>query len=830
MLMPNQAFSQTYGLGFYSHEVSKDLRTELDLSPENYYSFENEFELSFNFNLRPNEQMYFGYLFRIISENDINLDLIFNYNDNSSNYYTLIHGQKLIFKLNTDFGKLCNEWSELRLKVNLKNGQITFITPDSVLIADGIEFGEKAKIKILFGANDFGHFKTTDVPAMNIRDIKLWEKGKIIHYWPLDEQEGNFADDKLGKQAGIIRQPIWIRPEHCNWKNIYQTELEGNSQVTFDSENEEIILIGTNQIIRYSIKGKNAVVFTPQNLNANLLPGCQAFYSTQSHLLYSFNIDQPSISSFNFEKLIWTHNTQPGNVETIFWHYNKFNRASDSSLYVFGGYGQHKYKNLVQQYKLQTEELKILETSGDNFNPRYLGALGEMNDTIYILGGFGSTSGEQIYNPHNYYDLMAFSLKDHKFIKKYEYDSPLEDMAFANSMIIDPINKSYYVLAFPNFKYEGYLQLIKGSISSPDYKVMGGQIPYLFSDIKSFADLYYCRQSKNLVAVTILSDQGKSKINIYSLAFPPNQQVDNSTLKKFQGTDVSLFIILIMIGGSIIVFFIYRSKIKKKRNILPDNEITVNVAETRIPDFKGSVKPCSIQFFGEFQVFNESGKDITRKFTPLLKELFLLIWLNSVKNDIGISNEKLIEILWFDFSESSAHNNKAVNIAKLRAILSEIGNCELSQKTGYWKIDYNNKNLCNDYLEFLKIIKFQKELSEQQILNLLMITQKGAFLSDLNYDWLDEFKSAVSNEIINHLVNYATRLNIGQHPDFIIQLTDSIFYFDSVNEEAMVMKCKALISLGRHSFAHDTYNKFAREYKTLYGSDFEKSFTFISGS
>jgi hypothetical protein len=43
----------------------------------------------------------------------------------------------------------------------------------------------------------------------------------------------------------------------------------------------------------------------------------------------------------------------------------------------------------------------------------------------------------------------------------------------------------------------------------------------------------------------------------------------------------------------------------------------------------------------------------------------------------------------------------------------------------------------------------------------------------------------------------------------------------------MLMKCKALVLLGRHSIASDTYNKFAKEYKILYDMDFEKSFTDI---
>jgi len=44
----------------------------------------------------------------------------------------------------------------------------------------------------------------------------------------------------------------------------------------------------------------------------------------------------------------------------------------------------------------------------------------------------------------------------------------------------------------------------------------------------------------------------------------------------------------------------------------------------------------SILFFGGFQIINRDGIDITSKFTPLLKELFLLIFLNSIK-DKGIS-------------------------------------------------------------------------------------------------------------------------------------------------------------------------------------------------
>ena len=221
--------------------------------------------------------------------------------------------------------------------------------------------------------------------------------------------------------------------------------------------------------------------------------------------------------------------------------------------------------------------------------------------------------------------------------------------------------------------------------------------------------------------------------------------------------------------------------------------------------------------------------DITRKFTPLLKELFLLIWLHTLKNDTGISTEKIIEILWFDYSESSAHNNKAVNISKLKTILNEIGNCELSNKTGYWKIEFDDRYLRNDYSEYLKIIKSKTELTRQQIVYLLEIIQKGTFLTNSNYDWLDEFKAEVTNDNVDSLIHSAIGIEIEKEPEFIIHLADAVIKFDSVNEEAMLLKCKALILLGRHTIARDTYNKFSKEYKILYGSDFEKSFADISG-
>ena len=52
IFIPTSSFGQEYGLEFAAQPISKDQRTKLDLNPEGFYSFRNDFELSFSIQLR----------------------------------------------------------------------------------------------------------------------------------------------------------------------------------------------------------------------------------------------------------------------------------------------------------------------------------------------------------------------------------------------------------------------------------------------------------------------------------------------------------------------------------------------------------------------------------------------------------------------------------------------------------------------------------------------------------------------------------------------------------------------------------------------------------
>ncbi len=827
-------YAQTYGLSFDSHDVLKDERTHIDLNHDKFFSFNKNFKLEFSMSIRPNLHMNYGYILRIIDDKGKNVDLIFNYQSPLSNSIIVVYGQDITnISLKPNLSALCCEWSEFALNFDLDNQILTFNSSDTTIAASGIKLN--SKVKILFGASDYLHFKTTDVPPMNIKDIRISEMGKIVHNWPLDEIEGNIARDLVNKKNASVLNPNWLKPLYHDWKKTFEVTLNGCAEIAFSPVEEKFYFAGDNQMEVYSVGENNSETFQYKNNPRNLKPGCQAFYDTLRNLFVSYNIDQKSISTFNPQTREWEESMPNINLETVFLQHNKYFSAIDSTLYIFGGYGQHEYKNIIQQYAFSTNEWKTIDYLGnDVFYPRYLSALGETNDSIYILGGYGSTSGEQILKPQNYYDLLVYSLKDKQIIKKYDFHPPIEDVGFANSMVIDQDKGEYYALAFPIFKYDSYLQLVKGSLSKPELKMVGNKIPYQFSDVVSFADLYYCKTSKKLFAVTMLvNDQNQTQLSLYSIAFPPNDKNIPEIIKSRHWLKLFFSILLLAIIFGIVVFNWYATRKEnslKKYVEVSDSENLPTEIITRTDTLENNPKyKNTLLFFGGFQMFDKNGLDITNKFSPLLKELFLLIWLYSIKNNKGITSQKLTEILWFDKDTKSAKNNLAVNIIKLKLMLKEVLSVELSRRTGYWKISFEEDLVFNDYFTCLNLCNNKKYFEKPEIIKFVDLARKGDFLSNSNYEWLDKFKADISNSIIDKLVDFASHTEIEADPNLILHLADSILNFDIINEEAMILKCKAYLVNGKHRLANDTFSKFAKDYSNLYGVTYEKTFKDIAG-
>ncbi len=427
---------------------------------------------------------------------------------------------------------------------------------------------------------------------------------------------------------------------------------------------------------------------------------------------------------------------------------------------------------------------------------------------------------------------MAFNLKDREFARKYDFQAPMEKIDFAHSMILNEKDQSYFVLATTIFEYDTYLQLLKGNLADPELIRLGTKIPYKFHNEFSYCDLFYSERSQELIAVTILADWDKNEteITVHKISYPPftaDLESDESNSPLWRIMSGSLFFLFI---AAVAFILIGRRKMKET----PSTRTTVGRKHERegedkfsqdelLPD-KPKEPANSIIFFGGFQVINKHGDDITKKFTPLLKELFLLIFLHSI-NDKGISVPRLTEILWFTMDTKTAKNNRAVNIAKLKSLLSEVESCTLSRKTSYWQMVFNDSLVYSDYWSCMKSINHEESFSKEDLQRLLSIIRKGPLLGNASYEWLDVFKLDCSNMIIDHLMNHIGQEEIESDPESMVQLADAILIFDMMHEEAISIKCKALTTLGKHSLAKEFFVKFTKDYFTLYDEAFERSFT-----
>jgi hypothetical protein len=840
LLNTSHLYGQEYGLEFVGAKTTKDKRTRLDLNPGEYFSFHDEFELSFKLRLLQTIPESFGYVVRIVDEDDKNIDLV--YDGPGSRSLKVIYGQEFTgISVPDDIMDGYSVWKEIRLEIDLKKEFLKLYTSDTSFVYSDIDF--HGGIKILFGANDFAPVKTTDVPAMYIKDIRIFHEGKCRYNFPLDEREGNIATDFMsGKKKASVQNPIWIKPKYYDWDKVFTTNLDGFAAITYNHRDEQVFMVGNKQMKIFSVDNDSVLTTLDYKSEFTALNrGSQLFFDTMANRLYCYNLMFKTVYSFNFTERTWERISEGTRGSTPIWFHNKYYSGVDSTLYIFGGYGQHKYYNLVQCYELGNKQWDTLKPGGEMFHPRMHAALGLYEDTVYILGGFGSTTGDQMLNPHHYTDLMAYSLKDNRFIKKYDFKSNLEDLDFGHSMVFDNNDQSYYVLATTIFEYETYLQLLKGNLNNPELKLLGNKIPYIYHNERSYADLFYAKKTNKLISAKFFVDPEKNEtdISVYTISFPPHPSEVETTDNKGFSWETYLIVIASISILSLIIFILRKNRKKGSAAIISESAPMEDIAnssgiklEAEKPphnytyDKKRTIPPNSILFFGGFQIINKNGDDITKKFTPLLKELFLLIFIYSVKGK-GISVEKLTELLWFSMSSKSAKNNRAVNIAKLKHILPEIESCSLNRKTAYWRIEFDDSIVYNDYWTCFKSINNQESLSNEELNDFLMIAGKGPLLGSANYEWLDEIKLECSNLIIDSLMHYAEQRKINSDPELMIKIADTILIFDMLHDEAIIIKCKALIALCKHSIAKETFAKFTKQYLALYDEPYNKTFSDI---
>ncbi|WP_157962839.1 hypothetical protein [Chitinophaga deserti] len=806
------AMSQSHGLEFSSHEVVPEHRTALDLTPGTPYCLKGgKTEIAFQLAFRPHLETYFGYILRMLTEDRQNIDLVYNQRTMTIHF---VIGEKITGSAPLDSSLLAGEWLQLRVVLDEASGTASFFFNGKPAGSGKMPFVKGSCCRIFFGAIKHEGFQTLDVPPMRLRDVKLLENGNTARFYPLSESSGQDARDMENGVPARAANPVWIKPRHQQWENRLTLSTSGTPSVAFNDRDDLLYIVTDDSLFTYSFR--NGALQAKQAVRGNtILPaGNQSVYDYHRNRLLNFYIDEKKVAELTPGADRWS-NTFHATLLTEWWQANKFYSPMDSSLYVIGGYGQLHYKNNVQRYRLREQQWDSVPVSGDPFTPRYLAGLGlnAAGDTAFIIGGYGSNTGDQAVNPRFTYDMLAYSVRTGQFKHLYTLPQPEHHFCFANSLIIDSSSHEYYGLIYPTDRFQSSLQLVRGSLSKPEYQLMGDSLPYQFYDVGSFADLYYSPLSRQLIAITIFNGKDSvANVRAWSLDFPPNALVPGVPVAPYNW---KYWLLLIPVGLALGLFL-------KKRKKLPAVEVHRDVpADIPMESAPRLPERSAIFLFGQFEAFDREGNDITKQFTPLLKELLLLLVVYSLKDGKGIASESLYEGLWSDKSPKDAKNNFSVNLVKLKGVLEKIGGFHIGKESGRWKLEVLEESVYIDYEAYMKL---KHAPVKATVSSLLAIVQRGAFLRTAHYEWLDDVKFGIAGTVTDILLKYMTQADKHTEADFILRCANAIFLFDNLNEEALAFKCRSLNHLGRHSLARDAYEKFAKEYRESYGQEYGTPF------
>ena len=807
------------GLFFRSHQQPGTIRTRLVLNGGKPIKIENGRTISFDLMLR--KEIVWGYVVRIITNTQKNIDLVYLANKKNDRYpaWILNESQHPITQDLT-----YNKWIPISVKLMPKDNKITF-SFGSIQSTQSFDFSGCKNVTIHFGTSGIKNFQVGDVAPINIKNVRVLDnKDNEIYHWELKQHADSICYDLIKQCPAITENPIWLIDNHSSWDQLYKQKIKGNPQITYNSDKNLFYIInGSNQLtVLNPITQKS---YSIDNIKGKLASekNNQITYDPYNHRLISYSLDQKSISVFSSENNSWS-GTFTNGMDPAYIHHTVAISPKDTSLITFGGYGYYLYKNTLFKVNLNTHRWDSLQIK--EISPRFSAVSTIVNNTLYIFGGKGSKNGRQEEVSHNLYDLYAVDLATFGIKKIWEIKSNIgdeTDLLLRGNMIYSPTDSCFYAINVS--KSQGYL--VRISLNRPEIKRCSTNIGDMSAGYL-FCNLYYSPDSIKLYTIFNREIRNSDpEVSIYSIDFPPIALKD--TIQKTPSKNklwVGVIIFLIFLSGYGLYKFSRRKKDKKPVSIEIKEKETAPQEEIK-KTFDRS--KSSISLLGGFNVKDKEGGDITNQFTPILKSLLLIILLYSVKTKQGISSNKLDSILWEDKDEKSARNNRNVSIRKLRVLLEKGGDIQVVFENNFWKITFGNEVFC-DYVAAIQFIQdtsfddFTKEATLYQLLELLVF---GPLLPNTQADWIDNFKSDYSDITLDLLHSLLQKKEFEDKEDIQLLIADTIFLHDIFNEEALRVKCSILYKKDKRSIAKNTYDNFCKQYKSLLGTDYKISFSTI---
>lgn len=838
------SFLYDYGLYLKSHTVSAVERTTLYLDDNQPFPIKNDFTISFQIYVRTNEPD-FGSILHL--HTNTNQYIRFSFVAGEERHFPALVLNEGIITIDTPIER--EKWLDVSLHLRLKDNVIE-VDYDNKKVSAMVPLEDTKNISALFGQMEN---YLADVAPINLRNITVTQDGKQTREWKLWKHNDDVCYDMKEKAIARAIHPFWLIDNHIEWKLIHQAHIPGKLDVAFNAREALFYLVKPQSIEVLDEKGTLRQKITIREGYPAVEYPNHLLYDTLTNKLISYYLKKGSTSYFSFDTSKWSNVERNMDEASNYNHARTFNPA-DSSFYFFGGYGFYQYRNDLFRMKSGSYKLEQVEYERPLY-PRYSAAMAIVGDELFVFGGRGNKYGKQELSTHFYFGLCAINLKTNQSRMVWQRNSPQEDgTLMASSMYFEPSDSSFYAVSMSK---GGVLWKIsmKDSVYTEVSKPIYNESNYQDCDFSLYSSPAHGKLF--LVLDKILNDHTHN-VYIYSINMPLVNEGDirqsaNTTIVNGHKYLYITGIILLLIAAGMIF---YRSRCSNRKDktitIKEIEEVPVIIGHHNTPEQpliagqhtimqeKGNIQEtdavsakttnyydrsrASISLCGCFNVRDKDGNDITSNFTPRLKHLLILLILYTEKNEQGILASKTTEILWPEKEETSARNNRNVNLRKLRVLLESIGDVEVITENNFLRIKWGTTVFCDYHTLLTCTQQFEQEKSEELLNRILELLLYGPLLPNTIFDWLDDFKDAYSSHSIDLLKNLLDIEIQRNHQEMIIRLADIMFLHDPLNEEALAAKCAVLSAQGKKGIARNLYDRFCKEYRDSMGENYKIPF------
>ena len=833
-----------YGLYLKSHTVSAVERTTLYLDDNQPFPIKNDFTISFQIYVRTNEPD-FGSILHL--HTNTNQYIRFSFVAGEERHFPALVLNEGIITIDTPIER--EKWLDVSLHLRLKDNVIE-VDYDNKKVSAMVPLEDTKNISALFGQMEN---YLADVAPINLRNITVTQDGKQTREWKLWKHNDDVCYDMKEKAIARAIHPFWLIDNHIEWKLIHQAHIPGKLDVAFNAREALFYLVKPQSIEVLDEKGTLRQKITIREGYPAVEYPNHLLYDTLTNKLISYYLKKGSTSYFSFDTSKWSNVERNMDEASNYNHARTFNPA-DSSFSFFGGYGFYQYRNDLFRMKSGSYKLEQVEYERPLY-PRYSAAMAIVGDELFVFGGRGNKYGKQELSTHFYFGLCAINLKTNQSRMVWQRNSPQEDgTLMASSMYFEPSDSSFYAVSMSK---GGVLWKIsmKDSVYTEVSKPIYNESNYQDCDFSLYSSPAHGKLF--LVLDKILNDHTHN-VYIYSINMPLVNEGDirqsaNTTIVNGHKYLYITGIILLLIAAGMIF---YRSRCSNRKDktitIKEIEEVPVIIGHHNTPEQpliagqhtimqeKGNIQEtdavsakttnyydrsrASISLCGCFNVRDKDGNDITSNFTPRLKHLLILLILYTEKNEQGILASKTTEILWPEKEETSARNNRNVNLRKLRVLLESIGDVEVITENNFLRIKWGTTVFCDYHTLLTCTQQFEQEKSEELLNRILELLLYGPLLPNTIFDWLDDFKDAYSSHSIDLLKNLLDIEIQRNHQEMIIRLADIMFLHDPLNEEALAAKCAVLSAQGKKGIARNLYDRFCKEYRDSMGENYKIPF------